>query len=125
MQATKPLRGSRQREREPQPADWRDNGFMSRLEKGSSSLLQFYYPIRSDVIAIIHGSPSIFFVDRAANMNDDFKCLRLISHEIASVNMLDYQRSVVLLSLTLNKTRSNRLVAVTMFKTRVGFTVHN
>lgn len=58
-------------------------------------------------------------------MNDDFKCLRLISHEIASVNMLDYQHSVVLLSLLLNKTRSNRLVAVTMFKTHVGFTVHN
>lgn len=51
--------------------------------------------------------------------------VRLISHEIASVNMFNYQRSVFLLSLSLNKTQSNRLVVVTMFKTRVGFTVHN
>lgn len=53
-------------------------------------------------------------------MNDDFKCRHLISREIASVNMFNY-----LLSLTLNETLSNRLVVVTMFKTRVGFTVHN
>lgn len=76
------------------------------------------------MIAIIHDGLS-HFADLAASMNDDFKCLRLISREIASVNMFDYQRSVFLLSLTLNETQSNRLVVVTMFKTRVGFTVHN
>lgn len=97
---------------------------MSCLEKGSSSPLHFYYPIRSDAIAIIHDGLS-HFADLAANMSDDFKCSGLISHEIASVNMFNYQHSVFLLSLTLNKTQSNRLVVVTMSKTRVGFTVHN
>ena len=63
------------------------------------------------------------FADLPANMNDDFKCTRLISREIASVNMFYYRRSVFFLSLTLNETPSNRLVVVTMFKTRVGFTV--
>lgn len=58
-------------------------------------------------------------------MNDDFKCTRLISREIASVNMFYYRRSVFVLSLTLNGTPSNRLVVVTMFKTCVGFTVPN
>lgn len=51
---------------------------------------------------------------------------RLISHEIASVNMFEHWHSVFLLSLTLNKNLgSNRPVVVTMFKTHVGFTVHN
>lgn len=39
--------------------------------------------------------------------------------------MFSYQHSVFLLSLTLNEAQSNRLVVVTMFKTRVGVTVHN
>lgn len=97
---------------------------MSCLEKGSSSPLHFYYPIRSDVIAIIHDSLS-HLADLAVNMSDDFKCFGLISREIASVNMFNYQRSVFLLSLTLNETQSNRLVVVTVFKTHVGFMVHN
>lgn len=65
-----------------------DDGFMRCLEKGSSSLPYFYYPIRSDVIAIIHDGLSLF-ADLAANMNDDFKCLHLIGREIASVNMFN------------------------------------
>lgn len=68
--------------------DRSDDGFMSLLQKGSSSLPHFYYPIRSDMIAIIHDGLS-HFADLAANTNGDFKCLRLFSCEIASVNMFN------------------------------------
>lgn len=69
--------GEAERGRELQLADRSKDGFMSCLENGSSSLPHFYYPIRSDVMAIIHDSLS-HSADLAANMNDDFKCLRLI-----------------------------------------------
>lgn len=56
-------------------------------------------------------------------MNDALRRSQLISHEIASVNMFECRRSVFLHPW--NKTLGNRLVVVTMFKARVGFTLHN
>lgn len=68
VQATNPLWGWRGRaegeaERDRGSSNWRIGVMMDLWAarwKGSSSLLHFYYPIRSDVIAVIHDNPSHF-----------------------------------------------------------------